>query len=346
MNKSNRHHFDPLPASGVPAYNNLFLLIHALSGSLRLAWREYTHCVYERLASSFVTTEEVEATTTEATSAETSPESQDDLSAADATTAASVAKSVYSNIADIFEQSGAEFDFGSVLPQWTNYQQGKYPVDAAGGAAGAGLVGKVFHTNNPQRTQTYLCDSFGVDTNSSPREWNEEMQSVRALNATSAFEAVAKARYLHRINVEFYEACKAGAIAVVDGHIPPLNPMDPVTSQVFVYNNIFFSRALDSKDTFRICKGDVAARKAAGQDVKCQQLLSAQDVSGLSTVMTCVVDFKGDRIIAQTIIPGVLMSGVGAARLMYGAIEFGKRLSVRTWLLCLLSPVQYTYSLQ
>lgn len=334
VNKSNRHHFDPLPVSGLPATNNLFQLIHSLSGSLRLSWNEYTQALYEKQAVSLiahdVAVSDADATKKEST-AEASPENADDLSAADATTAASVAKSLYSTIADVFEQSGAEFDYGTVFPQWTNYQPGKYQVeDKDLSSSGSGLVGRVYHTNNPQRTQTYLCDTFGVDTNSSPREWNEEMQSVRALTATSSFEAVAKARYLNRINVEFYEACKAGATAVVEGHIAALNPMDPITSQVFVYNNIFFSRALDSKDTFRICKGDVAARKAAGQDVKCQQLLSSQDIPGLSTVMTCVVDYKGDRIIAQTIIPGVLMSGVGAARLMYGAIEFGKRLSVKS----------------
>lgn len=45
-------------------------------------------------------------------------------------------------------------------------------------------------------------------------------------------------------------------------------------------------------------------------------------------MLSCLVDYKGERIMAQTIIPGVLMSGLGAARLMYGAVEFGKRLAV------------------
>ena len=40
-------------------------------------------------------------------------------------------------------------------------------------------------------------------------------------------------------------------------------------------------------------------------------------VEGLSTVLTGIVDYKGQRIVGQSIIPGVLMSGLGAARLMY-----------------------------
>lgn len=78
----------------------------------------------------------------------------------------------------------------------------------------------------------------------------------------------------------------------------------------------------------QICKGDSAARKAAGHDLRSQQLLQGLDIKGLSSVLSCVVDYRGERLIAQTIIPGVLLQGVGAARLMFGSIEFGNRLSV------------------
>jgi protein TIF31 len=126
--------------------------------------------------------------------------------------------------------------------------------------------------------------------------------------------------------------------------------MDPAGSHVFVFNSIFLSRSLDGKESFKVrlyllftpedaemmyfavqvCKGDMAARKAAGHDLKCQQMLQALEIQELSSVMSCIVDYRGERLIAQSIIPGVLMQGVGAARLMYGAIEFGHRLSVRT----------------
>ena len=34
--------------------------------------------------------------------------------------------------------------------------------------------------------------------------------------------------------------------AVVHGHIPPVNPMDPPRSYAFIYNNIFFSFAIEA----------------------------------------------------------------------------------------------------
>ena len=53
-------------------------------------------------------------------------------------------------------------------------------------------------------------------------------------------------------------------------------------------------------------------------------------IDGLCTVLHCVVDYKGDRLIAQTVIPGVLQGGVHPARLMYGALEMGNRISVKS----------------
>ena len=51
---------------------------------------------------------------------------------------------------------------------------------------------------------------------------------------------------------EFTESVRAGATAIFDGHIAPINPMDPEKTQVFVYNNIFYSRAVDTKENFKV----------------------------------------------------------------------------------------------
>ena len=51
---------------------------------------------------------------------------------------------------------------------------------------------------------------------------------------------------------EFAEAVRAGAVAIFDGHIAPINPMDPEKTQVFVYNNIFYSTAVDTKENFKV----------------------------------------------------------------------------------------------
>ncbi len=53
-------------------------------------------------------------------------------------------------------------------------------------------------------------------------------------------------------------------------------------------------------------KGDEAFRKAAGHDLSNQKWLQRLKVDGVHTVLTSVVDYKGDRYMAQTVIPGVL----------------------------------------
>mgnify|MGYP003387305870 CR=1 FL=1 len=41
-------------------------------------------------------------------------------------------------------------------------------------------------------------------------------------------------------------------MAISDGYITALNPMDADKAHVFVYNSIFFSRAYDTKETIRV----------------------------------------------------------------------------------------------
>lgn len=50
-------------------------------------------------------------------------------------------------------------------------------------------------------------------------------------------------------------------------------------------------------------------------------------IAGVSSVLSTVIDYLGHRLLAQSVIPGVL-SGAGGARLVYGVMEFNKRLSV------------------
>ena len=155
------------------------------------------------------------------------------------------------------------------------------------------------------------------------------MQSVRTFKSDNISEKVMKAKYIHNIYQEFRDAVKTGALAISDGHIAPMNPLDPEKAHVYVYNNIFYSQAVESKESFKICDGDDASRKLAGHDLKNQRMIQSLNIEGLCTVLSCIVDFKGARLIGQTIIPGVLQVGVHSARLLYGAIERGKRLTVK-----------------
>jgi protein TIF31 len=140
-----------------------------------------------------------------------------------------------------------------------------------------------------------------------------------------------KSRFIHRTTTEFTEACRQTVKAICKGHIAPINPMDPSENQVYIYNNIFFSRSIDSKDAFKVCSGDEACRKSAAQDHKNQKLLHSLGIEALNSVMCTIVDFMGDRFVGQSIIPGILQQANGSSsRLMYGALEEGVRLKCKT----------------
>jgi hypothetical protein len=51
---------------------------------------------------------------------------------------------------------------------------------------------------------------------------------------------------------EFAAACRATAVAISEGLIAPLSLGDPAQSDIYVYNGIFFSKAEDSKDSFKV----------------------------------------------------------------------------------------------
>lgn len=59
-------------------------------------------------------------------------------------------------------------------------------------------------------------------------------------------------------------------------------------------------------------------------------MLCTVGIEGLCTVMSTLVDYKGARYLCQSIVPGIINAGEASSRLMYGVIEDGHRLTVRT----------------
>jgi hypothetical protein len=68
---------------------------------------------------------------------------------------------------------------------------------------------------------------------------------------------------------EFYTASRLAVMEIIDGgNIAPMNINDPPHLQVYIYNNLFISKAAESADTFKLCKGEIAIRKYAAHDSK------------------------------------------------------------------------------
>ncbi|KAF9090031.1 Intracellular distribution of mitochondria [Mortierella sp. AD031] len=177
------------------------------------------------------------------------------------------------------------------------------------------------HTFDPTRpSEAYL--NYGTDSVDSLRDWNDELQSHRELPRSNLQERVMRDRFLNKINSDFAEAAVRGAMDVVNGNVVALNPLEPEESHMYVYNNIFFSKGFDGRNTFEKLGGDDAAHVATGKDLEGVRTLNGVDVEGLYTLGTVVVDYKGVRVVAQSIVPGIFRQQEESS-IVYGSVDNG-----------------------
>ncbi|KAM9994200.1 hypothetical protein ACTFIZ_005518 [Dictyostelium cf. discoideum] len=159
-----------------------------------------------------------------------------------------------------------------------------------------------------------------VELRGNPRDWNEEIQAPKELPKSTVQERIIRDRAISKVNSEFVECAIRGAQVIVDKAILPINPAENQRSHMFLYNNIFFSYALDTRDSFTDCGGDDAARTSANNDLKGIRLYNLADIEGLYTLGTAIVDYKGQRIIAQSLIPGILTTEK-TSKIYYGSMD-------------------------
>ncbi|KAN0050474.1 hypothetical protein ACTA71_003598 [Dictyostelium dimigraforme] len=159
-----------------------------------------------------------------------------------------------------------------------------------------------------------------VELRGNPRDWNEEIQAPKELPKSTVQERIIRDRAISKVNSEFVECAVRGAQVIVDKAILPINPTENERSHMFLYNNIFFSYALDTRDSFNDCGGDAGARTSANNDLKGIRLYNLADVEGIYTLGTAIVDYKGQRIIAQSLIPGILTTEK-TSKIYYGSMD-------------------------
>uniref|UniRef100_A0A914DXN8 Clustered mitochondria protein homolog n=1 Tax=Acrobeloides nanus TaxID=290746 RepID=A0A914DXN8_9BILA len=155
------------------------------------------------------------------------------------------------------------------------------------------------------------------------RDWNEELQTTRELPRNTEAEAIIRERAMFKVHSDFVAAAVKGAMAVVDGNACPINPADDPRTHMFLWNNIFFSLGFDVKDHYKDVGGDPAAHAAANNDLLAIRAYHNLDTSKLYTLGMVIVDYKGYRVTAQSIIPGILEKDQEQS-VVYGSIDFGK----------------------
>eukprot|EP01064_Diplonema_japonicum_P031599 TRINITY_DN570_c0_g1_i2.p1 TRINITY_DN570_c0_g1~~TRINITY_DN570_c0_g1_i2.p1 ORF type:complete len:1111 (+),score=282.63 TRINITY_DN570_c0_g1_i2:55-3333(+) len=138
------------------------------------------------------------------------------------------------------------------------------------------------------------------------RTWNDEVQRGLELPNGTFEERFVKDKTLSRLHAEFVDFAAQAAVSAVDGHVTPLNPQEPPEQWVYLINNTFISQAVDTRQTYTEIGGNRAARVFAKQDMHGLHAIRKLNTK-LSTVSTAIFDYKGKRMVCQTLVPGILM---------------------------------------
>ena len=218
---------------------------------------------------------------------------------------------------------------------------------------------KYDHKYDMNRAENDLTDTFGMDERGALRDWNEEYQQSKELPSATLQDRLVRARTLFKHQSDFVQAARAGAEAIVKGHVSSINPMDEPGARVYVFNSIFFSLSVPGAGRDAAHDGTeeaeamvaAAAKKTNNEDtdaindpfvvVSSSSSISASsyenaskhdlhgtlamnraDVPGLHTLATVVLDYMGQRVVAQSIIPGILQ-GEHNSKLVYGSVDGG-----------------------
>jgi len=138
-------------------------------------------------------------------------------------------------------------------------------------------------------------------------------------------------RTLYKIYTEFLETARRGVVLIIEGNVPTLNPGDPFVNGLHVYQNIFFTLSTNGKESFANIGGEKAAHVAVNREVYGVDVISNLELGelneqngliegGLYCPLTAIIDYKGKRFVAQSLIPGVFRKDQ-ASSVLYGAIE-------------------------
>lgn len=180
------------------------------------------------------------------------------------------------------------------------------------------------HTVDAIRAEDTFSSKLGYEEHipGQTRDWNEELQTTRELPRSTLPERLLRERAIFKVHSDFVAAATRGAMAVVDGNVMAINPGEEPKMQMFIWNNIFFSLGFDVRDHYKDLGGDAAAFVAPRNDLQGVRVYSAVDAAGLHTLGTVVVDYRGYRVTAQSIIPGILEKEQEQS-VVYGSIDFG-----------------------
>jgi protein TIF31 len=150
-----------------------------------------------------------------------------------------------------------------------------------------------------------LTGSTSAESLPAARDWNEELVQIRELPRSTADERLLRDRVLARFYSDFAAAAARIVPAIVRGELPPVNPNEPREQATCIHNNTLFTPAEDALGQYGHLGGHEAARVCVVKDVAGIQALNALDIDKLNLMATAVVDYQGERWLAQSLVPGI-----------------------------------------
>lgn len=150
--------------------------------------------------------------------------------------------------------------------------------------------------------------SNGVDGSGFVKEWNEDFQAIRELPNGTINERILREKLLIKSLNEFNKVATETAMNVIKGNLTPLNPNEPKDYHIYLRNGIFYSLGVNATGAFDSTGGNEAARYTSSKDLAAIKLLNRIDAKGIYNLVTCIVDYMGQRVICQAPVPGILDS--------------------------------------
>ncbi|KAL2972435.1 hypothetical protein AAZX31_15G253600 [Glycine max] len=234
------------------------------------------------------------------------------------------------------------------------------------------------HRRDAARAENALTLLYGNEPIGMQRDWNEELQSCREFPHTSPQERILRDRALYKVTSDFVDAAINGAIGVISGCIPPINPTDPECFHIFAIDadleklpkkrvdansKSWSSSTLQSssdKDSIplhgesqvpnggkddssssedlngteitqdvspeaQLAENEQATYASANNDLKGTKAYQEADVPGLYNLAMAIIDYRGHRVVAQSVLPGILQ-GDKSDSLLYGSVDNGKKI--------------------
>ncbi|KAI5954816.1 CLU1 [Candida theae] len=186
-------------------------------------------------------------------------------------------------------------------------------------------------TPDVSRSQLPLINN-GVDGSEYIKEWNNEFQSIKELPTSTFQERIVRDKLLQKTLFDFTKTATDTAVHIIKGDIAPMNPTEEEDKYIYLKNGVFYSTGASTVDGFENTGAEEASRYVASKDLAGVKIMNRHDIKGLSTLLTCVVDYMGKRVVCQAPVPGILDATVGEIegeiqeKVKYGASSDGTKI--------------------